>query len=96
MLVTRIMIGAWRVCPKSNKGSGDRQFIGRFVLVKGQGWGTSGRLYLAGQVVSCSSGTRLRNQGGVSSAMPWNFLAVLLAGIPSNKAPRWIVTSRNR
>ena len=34
------------------------------------------------------SGTSVSNQGGVSSDMPWKRLAVLLAGRPSNKAPR--------
>ena len=31
LFVKGIMLGTWRVCPKSNKGSGDRQFIRPFM-----------------------------------------------------------------
>src|SRR5512147_2079443 len=39
-------------------------------------------------------GTRVRNQGGTSSTIPENFLAVLPAGIPGKVAPRLIRTDR--
>ncbi len=39
---------------------------------------------------SCYSGTRISIQGGLSSTMSENRLAVLLAGIPGKTAPRRI------
>ncbi len=85
------MFGTWRVCPKSNKGSRDRQFIRLFTR-----GGITVRIGKAPRVgtaksydeMETDSGTSVSNQGGVSSDMPWKRLAVLLAGRPSNKAPR--------
>lgn len=41
---------------------------------------------------SAQEETRVRNQGGTSSAIAENFRAVLLAGIPGNVAPRLMRT----
>lgn len=69
---------------ESNKGFEDGQFNGRFA----QRRHAVQRNGVDRETQPSGAGTRVSIQGGASSAMSRNFRAVLLAGIPLNKAPR--------
>ena len=71
---------------KSNKGSVNGQFSHEFTRVGHRDGIEGGLLTVRGYC----SGTRITIQGGVSSTMLRNCLAVLLAGMFGNTAPRLI------
>ena len=75
---------------KSNKGSGDGQFSHEFLHRPVWRWPLA--VFYTGEAdrVQLYSGTRISIQGGVSSTISENRLAVLLAGIPGKTAPRRI------
>jgi hypothetical protein len=84
----REVAGEWlgdRTRSKSNKGSGNGQFIGAFESMNRSSMDVNPEAY---------AGTSVMSQGGTSSVMEANFRAVLLAGVPGKVAPRLMRTYR--